>query len=250
MSRLVLWRAVFAAMVVVMLGAGIASADPAAATISLGRDPEPPMSVLNPGGVVDIWWNIQHTTTPNYVYFKLEDPTRTIIYDQQTYTGTTGITVNRQWTVPAGAPDGKYWIRVEYWSYQAGNEANAEVTFYVCCGQVTVFAEKWQDMDCDEALTYTDRPVADWWICVRTPHGDTFCQQTNSSGQVSWAGLPEGNYRVSEVVPSGWIPIYPTFYEFTLDDVNNNITLTFFNKLEGASAAEPSTWGQIKSLYR
>lgn len=250
MTQLRMLRLVWLVALALVLGVAVASAEPAAATISLGRDPEPPLSVLNPGGIVDIWWNIQHTTTPNYVYFKIEDPTRTVIYDQQTYPGSTGLTINRQWTVPAGAPDGKYWIRVEYWSMQAGNEANAEVTFYVCCGQVSIYAEKWQDMDCDDVLTGNDAPVPGWWICIQTPHGDTFCQQTDANGQVFWDQLPEGHYRLYEVLPSGWVAIYPTSYEFDLNDDVTVAERTFFNKIEGASAAEPSTWGKIKGLYK
>ena len=100
------------------------------ATISLGRDPEPPYCAENPGGTVDISWNIEHTSTPNYVYYKLEDPTRTIILEDETYPGSTGLTVNRTFTIPPGSMNGKYWIRVEYWSFEVGNEANAEVTFY------------------------------------------------------------------------------------------------------------------------
>jgi len=249
MSKLVL-RFLLVAVALAVLGASVVYAAPQAATISLGRDPEPPISVLNPGGVVNIWWNIEHSTTPNYVYFKLEDPTRTVIYDQQTYTGTTGITVSRSWTVPAGAPDGKYWIRVEYWSFQSGNEANAEVTFYVCCGQVSIYAEKWEDMDCDLVLTGNDAPVPDWWICILTPNGDTFCKQTDVHGQVVWEGLPEGAYHLSEVMMPGWVAISPTFYDFVLDDTNSSASRTFFNKVEGASATEPSTWGNIKTLYK
>jgi len=93
------------------------------ATISLGRDPEPPFCVLNPGGTVDINWNIDYETTPNYIYYKLEDPSRTIILEDEFYPGASGVMIDRSWTVPGGLADGKYWIRVEYWSFEAGNES-------------------------------------------------------------------------------------------------------------------------------
>ena len=38
-------------------------------------------------------------------YYKIEDPTRTIIYHDSIFAGSTGITESLQWTVPAGAPD-------------------------------------------------------------------------------------------------------------------------------------------------
>jgi hypothetical protein len=49
------------------------------------------------------------------------------------------------------------------------------------------------------------------------------------------------------VVQSGWVPIYPESYDFTLDETG--ASFTFFNKVEGASATEPSTWGRIKGMF-
>jgi hypothetical protein len=246
-ERLGLWLSVV--VVLVMTAWASVGAEPLEATISLGRDPEPPMCVLNPGGTVDITWDIEHTTTPNYVYYKLEDPTRTIIYEDSTYPGSSGITIARQWTVPAGAPDGKYWVRLEYWSFEAGNEANAEVTFYVCSATGDVCADKWEDKDCNEELTVPeDDPVGNWWICLETPLGDTYCKQTDVNGTVCWTGLPLGDYRVYEVVPGGWVAIYPESYNFTLDEFG--ATFTFFNKIEGASATEQGTLGSIKAIFR
>lgn len=235
-------------LTVIVLSSAIANAEPLEATISLGRDPEPPMAILNPGGTVDIWWDIEHTTTPNYVYYKLEDPTRTIIYEDSTYAGSSGVTATQQWTVPAGAADGKYWVRVEYWSFEAGNEANAEVTFYVCSCTADVCAEKWQDMDCDDTLTPSDSPVSDWWICLETPMGDTYCKQTDANGLVCWTALPVGDYRIYEPLPGGWVPIYPDSYIFTLTEAGESFT--FFNKVEGASPTESGSWGRIKGLFR
>jgi hypothetical protein len=218
------------------------------ATISLGRDPEPPLCVLNPGGTVDITWDIEHTTTPNYVYYKLEDPTRTIIYEDSTYAGSSGITIARQWTVPVGAPDGKYWIRVEYWSFEAGNEANAEVTFYVCSSTADVCAEKYEDTNENDTLDGEDLPIENWWICLDTPLGDTYCKQTGIDGSVCWNGLPLGDYTIYEVLQSGWIAIYPESYNFTLDAAG--ASFTFFNKVEGPTALEKSRLGRIKGMFK
>jgi hypothetical protein len=205
-SRLAAWMVPLALVFLAMP----ALADSMEATISLSRDPEPPLCVTNPGGTLTIEWHISHLTTPRYVYFKLEDPTRTIILDQQTYPGSTGLDIVRTWTVPPGLSDGKYWVRVEYWSYQAGNEANAEVTFYVCNFTSSICATKYQDTNCDGLLGPGDTPVPGWWICMTTPLGDTFCEQTGAGGQICWAGLPYGNYTIFEIVagpPSARIPI-------------------------------------------
>jgi hypothetical protein len=172
--------------------------------------------VTNSGGIIDITWNIEYSTTPNYVYFKLEDPARTTTYDDQTYLGTTGITVDRQWTVPAGAPDGKYWIRVEYWSYEAGNEANAEVTFYVCTETASLTGVKNEDVDRDGGCIDDNSPIEDWWICLTTPLGDTYCSQTNSNGTVTWTNLPIGDYTIYEPPVAGWNPVFAPSRDVTL----------------------------------
>lgn len=224
-----------------------AFAEPMEATISLGRDPEPPMCTINPDGIVYITWDIEHITTPNYVYFKLEDPTRTVILDEQTYTGSTGMTVNRQWTVPAGAVDGKYWIRVEYWSFEAGNEANAEVTFYVCTNTSGICVEKWKDIDRNDECTGSDIPLENWWICLDTPLGDTFCKQTGPDGRVCWTGLLYGDYTVYEPVLGGLVPVGPASWDVTLGV--DPLELYFCNK-DAVVSTKPGSWGMIKSMYR
>jgi hypothetical protein len=223
--------------------------DPMEATISLGRDPEPPFCVANPGGSVEITWSIEHSTTPNYVYYKLEDPSRTIILEDETYPGSTGIAITRNWTVPNGMVDGKYWVRVEYWSFEAGNEANAEVTFYVCTGFGTICAEKWEDIDCDGVLTPgIDQPVADWWICLETPFDETYCLQTGPDGRVCWENIALGDYTVYEPMLGDWTPVGPTSVELTLTDGATE-TVVFLNH-RCPSPGEESTWGELKSFFR
>jgi hypothetical protein len=234
-------------LLAVMLTGVPAMAAPMEATISLGRDQEPPMCAVNPAGTVDITWNIEHITTPNYVYFKLEDLTRTTILDEETYPGSTGITVNRQWTIPAGSVDGKYWIRVEYWSFEAGNEANAEVTFYVCTDTGSICVEKWKDIDQNDQCTGTDIPLENWWICLDTPLGDTFCKQTGIDGRVCWDGLLYGDYTVYEPVLGGLVPVGPSSWDVTLGATP--LELKFCNK-DAIVPTRQGSWGMIKSMYR
>lgn len=101
------------------------------ATISLGRDPEPPSLVDNPGGVVTINWSIACSTSPELVNMYIRDPNdQTLIHEE--YFGTDGIeVVDYTWTVPEYSEGGIYRIRVEFYSVEFGNEANGEVTFWV-----------------------------------------------------------------------------------------------------------------------
>ena len=198
------------------------------ATISLGRDPEPPFCVNNPGGTVEITWNIEYATTPLQVKFRIEDPTRTIVLDQQDYSGSTGVNITRYWTVPNGLVDGKYWVRVEYWSLESGNEANAEVTFYVCTGVGSVCAQKFIDIDCDEELTAADPVGSDWWICLDTPYEETYCLRTDAQGMACWNNIALGDYTVWEVDSTGWRPIYPSSSDVTVVN-GETASVTFFN---------------------
>jgi hypothetical protein len=121
------------------------------------------------------------------------------------------------------------------------------VTFYVCCECGDVCATNYQDMNCDEVINDGDVVVPNWWICIDTPLGDAFCSQTDSSGTVCWAGLPAGEYTIREILPGGWLPIFPVSYDFTLTSAGDQFI--FFNKLEGASATEGSSWGRIKGMF-
>lgn len=223
------------------------------ATISLGRDPEPPFCVANPGGELTITWDIEHETTPNYVVYQLWDPSQTVLIETETYPGTSGITITRYWTCPAGAVDGKYWVRVEYWSYEAGNEANAEVTFYVCNGTGSICAQKWEDIDCSGDISTPDVVLPGWWICIVTPFGDSFCQQTDATGTTCWDGLLLGNYTVYEIMQPGYIVVAPPggTYELELTTSDPDAFVTFLNKLEDSpSPAKETSWGELKSIFR
>ena len=61
-------------------------------------------------------------------------------------------------------------------------------------------------------------------------------------------GLPLGNYKVYEVLPGGWVPIYPASHD--LDLIGGTASFTFFNKIEGASPTETGSWGKIKGLFK
>jgi hypothetical protein len=102
------------------------------AVITLGVLPMPPDCVQNPGGTATITWSIVHQTAPDRVVFTLYDPTHTIIYDQETYPGGTGLAIERTWTVPSPLPSGMYWVRVEYYAQGIGLEAWAETGFMLC----------------------------------------------------------------------------------------------------------------------
>ncbi|MDM7915905.1 MAG: hypothetical protein ACE15D_17600 [Candidatus Eisenbacteria bacterium] len=230
-SRLLL--TVLLAGVVLGTISGVALADERIATITLGRDPEPPFCILNPGGTVEYFWDIDHYTTPNYVRYLLQDPTRLINIEEVIYPGDTGIHGEGSWTVPSGLPDGRYWIRVEYYSYEAGNEANAEVTFFVCVDRGTLCEEKREDANCNGVLDDDDPPVPGWLLCFRGPDDAVYCHATDENGMVCWDGIPAGDYEAFEMEVAGWDPVGPTSYDVHVGG-GQNPTVQFLNVREGS----------------
>ncbi len=102
-------------------------------TITLGTIPEPPECVENPGGVTTINWEIEYSTSADYVHYYMTDPGDNIV-EEETYPGETGISIERNWTVPEGAAEGAYWVHVDFYSEEVGLEGAAEVVFLVCVG--------------------------------------------------------------------------------------------------------------------
>jgi len=197
------------------------------AIITMGRNPEPPECAL-PQDLVTMWWNITYSTTPQYVYYKLTDPNGITVEDS-TYAGASGVSINRQWLVPNFPVEGKYWIRVEFWSMQAGHESTAEVSFYVCAGSGRICAQKWKDANCNGQGDAEDVPLSGWWLCIDTPWGDTFCDTTGADGQICWENLPFGLYTVYDPPVPGWIPLFPPAREADLTENDPDKLVAFFN---------------------
>lgn len=199
-----------------------------AAVITLHTDPAAPYCAESPGGTVHVSWSIQHTTTTRYVYYVILDPTRTIRYQEQTYPGTTGLTIGRSWAVPGGLSDGQYIARVEYWSFEAGLESFAESSFAICGQGGTLCVTKMRDSNCNGALDPSDVPVAGWTICMTTTGVPPDCRLTGTDGRVCWTGLAAGSYTVYESPVSGWDPVGPSTY--TVDVTDGQVTnVTFLN---------------------
>jgi hypothetical protein len=82
---------------------------------------------------------------------------------------------------------------------------------------VSVTACKLKDTDGDLATTDDQTPIAGWTVKL-TKNGvvqDT--QHTGADGCYTWTNLgpvPGGYYDVGEVVPAGWMPLTPTWYNF------------------------------------
>ena len=225
-----LFQRVFWSLMLCLVIAAPALAGSKEATISLSRSPEPPFCAIPGQTSVQTSWSITYSTTPLSVKYFLQDPTRLINLEYQEYPFATGVNITRNWAVPTGSVDGKYWIRVEFRSLESGNEANAEVAFYVCSETGTICATKLADTNCNGQIDPgIDQPVPNWWICLHTPLGDDLCKQADSDGQACWSGIPLGDYTVSELPIAGWETIGATTYSVTLENSTPQ-SFTFLNR--------------------
>jgi hypothetical protein len=259
------------------------------AVITLGVIPLPPGCVQNPGGTATISWAIQHLTNPDHVDYYLYGPGHSIIYEQQSYPGSTGMTITRTWTIPSVLPQGVYWVRVEYYAQGLGLEAWAETGFLVCEPSSGICLQKRADENCDGLLGPEDPPVEGWSVGIITPGGQALFQETGPDGWACWTGLPYGNYTAFEAMALGWEAILPDSVSVTLGAtpvevvfLNREFTQCYkvccvehscFIVLESEcqtmggywhpewvscdpnpcqiyTPIQPSTWGRIKGLYR
>ena len=116
-----------------------------------------------------------------------------------------------------------------------------------------ICAHKYEDVNLDGACNpgggelLPDTPVPNWWICITTPAGDTFCQRTDVNGLVCWYNLPAGNYTVFEPAVAGWHPVGPNSYNVVVGATPVDVT---FCNAQHQTSSEESSWGGIKSLFR
>ncbi len=100
----VFWLLLFCSLIAVP-----ASADSKEATISLGRTPEY-LFCATPGQASEqITWSIIDATIPFSVKYFLQDPTRLINLEPQTYPGATGVNIIQNWAAPLDSMDAVPW---------------------------------------------------------------------------------------------------------------------------------------------
>ena len=211
---------------------GVILAAPAApeAAITLQCNPSPPYSISR-GMTETIVWEINpFTGTPNRVEFKLEDPDGVVI-DSATYPGNAGLSVTRFYTVPSNPKEGFYWAKIQYWSEDAGQEAAAEVKFYVAeRGNLHVF--KFNDVNGNRKQDPGELGVPDVRIRLLTPFGDQVSKLTDSTGWALWDKVAIGTYKITETLTAGWVPVLPPTATTTVR-IDATTVITFANQQTG-----------------
>ncbi len=207
---------------------GLAAITLAQSGITLTRSPAPPSSISHGMTETFTWTITAGVNTPDRVEFRVLDPD-TLVVDAQTYTGTSGLSVTRVYTVPSSPKEGRYLGEITYYSIEAGQEAFASVSFYVAeRGNLDVF--KFNDFNGNGIQDPADGPVPDVLIRLRTPFGDTVGKLTDSTGHAIWTGIAIGSYLITETVPGGQEPTLPPTVTAQVD-INATTYVTFANRI-------------------
>ncbi|MEZ5046696.1 MAG: T9SS type A sorting domain-containing protein [Chitinophagaceae bacterium] len=101
---------------------------------------------------------------------------------------------------------------------------------YPCCYSTgSINGRKYNDVNHNGAIDLFDTPMSGIQFNLTGP-GGTFSSTTNSFGYYNFSGVPAGTYTLSEVIPTGWIPVIPTLGTIPVTvTVGGIFTMDFLN---------------------
>jgi len=199
--------------------------------IGVGRSPAPPAAIVNDGAHPELYnWQIEYSTTPDHyiefildphgvmvkcVYHDLSGWTENLVApwtqcsyvnESATWPQPSPVAGSSLWLPAAGAPLGRYEIRIQFFSLQGGEtwEAEGAVTFYVAQATGGLRFLKYNDLDADGVRDAGEPGIAGWRISFKDPFGTSFNRLTDASGLVTEAGVPIGKYEVWEGTKVDW----------------------------------------------
>jgi hypothetical protein len=215
--------------------------------IDLTLSPGFPHYVENPDGVLEIVAEIHpEGSTPDLTTVAIFDPEdNRISYEEHPF----ATYVETDWTVPDGALDGLYMVRVAYWSLEDDLAATEEGHFLVAPMTTGICAFKFIDLDNDGEFDEggDDYLAEGWEICADGPDDFYDCQITNDEGYVCWFMIPPGIYEVCETLQAGYqnTTLRCDVFELAEDDIHK--------VMFGNAPIVPTmkkTWSELKAIYR
>lgn len=184
-------------------------------SISLNRAPAPPQAVLNDGAhQLSYNYSIIFDSTPDEYTVEVLNPSNVAVQFNSFPAGgaSSPIAGNGTFTVPAGAQQGTWAVRVTYYS-SVGFEVEARVTFFVTDAVGTLVASKYDDLNGNGSRDLGEPGVANWPITITGPSGVNATTRdfaTGADGTVTIPSLLVGDYTVQEGTLAGWTPLGPT----------------------------------------
>lgn len=98
----------------------------------------------------------------------------------------------------------------------------------------TVRGNVFCDTERDGVPGPSDRPLAGWAIVLEDQHGNQLTRFTDANGEYRFENIPDGEYRLAQITPPGWLPISPVGGETRIDvNSNSSVRIDFANALIG-----------------
>lgn len=89
------------------------------------------------------------------------------------------------------------------------------------------------DTDRDGQQDANDRALAGWAIVIEDQNGNQLTRFTDANGEYRFVNIPDGEYRLVQMTPPGWLPIRPTGGETLIEVRNSSVRIDFANLLLG-----------------
>jgi len=97
----------------------------------------------------------------------------------------------------------------------------------------TVRGNVFCDSDRDGQQDANDRPLAGWAIVIEDQNGNQLTRFTDANGEYRFENIPDGEYRLVQMTPPGWLPIRPAGGETQIEVRNSAVRIDFANVLLG-----------------
>jgi hypothetical protein len=97
----------------------------------------------------------------------------------------------------------------------------------------TVRGNVFCDTNRDGQLDANDRPLAGWAIVIEDQNGNQLTRFTDANGEYRFENIPDGEYRLVQMTPPGWLPIRPAGGETQIEVRQSAVRIDFANVLLG-----------------
>jgi hypothetical protein len=97
----------------------------------------------------------------------------------------------------------------------------------------TVRGNVFCDSDRDGQQDANDRALAGWAIVIEDQNGNQLTRFTDANGEYRFENIPDGEYRLVQMTPPGWLPIRPAGGETQIEVRHSAVRIDFANVLLG-----------------
>lgn len=229
-------RLILAGVVLALCVWGVTTAS-AATTAAITANPGPPQALRNDGaGVLTYTYTLSWDSTPDSYVISIINPSGvTVSSSSFPMSGGPGsLSDSGTYTVPGGAPTGRWRVRIQYFN-TLFLEAEAAQDFLVDSATGAATLVKFNDLDGDGVRDDGEPGIAGWSITLTRAAGGvstdpiTRTYTTGTDGSVTVSGLAMGTYTIAEESRAGWVATSASSVVRTLSTNGQTESVLFAN---------------------